>query len=72
MSYTLLHEDVLAPLSLCPLTCAVLRTSFTVTAPGFAHCAAAHLLREVGWQWVLTAPALGHYQEAQRLLSWRL
>lgn len=58
--------------ALCPLTCAVLRASFTVTAPGFAHCAAAHLLGEVSWQWVLTAPGLRHHQEAQSLLSWRL
>lgn len=62
----------LTPLCLRPLTCAHLRTFFTVTAPGFAHRAAAHLLSEGGGQRVLTAPGLRHHQEALSLLSWRL
>lgn len=61
-----------SPPSLHPLTCAHLRTSFTVMAPGFAHRAAAHLLGEVGRQRVLAAPGLGRDQEALGLLSWRL
>lgn len=58
--------------AVCPLTCAHLRTFFTVAAPGFAYCAAAHLLGEVGGQCVLTAPVLRRHQEALSLLSWRL
>lgn len=61
---------VTARLRLRPLTCAHLRTSFTVAAPGFAHRAAAHLLGEVGGQRMLAAPRLGRYQEA--LVSRRL
>lgn len=54
------------------LTCAHLRTSFTVTAPGFAHRAAAHLLGEKRRQRVFAAPGLRHHTEALALLGWRL
>ena len=51
-------QPVTAPLRLRPLTCAHLRTSFTVASPGFAHSAAAHLLGEGRGQRMLAAPGL--------------
>lgn len=44
--------------------CALLRTSFTVSAPGFAHCAAAYHLGVGGRQRVIAAPVVGCYPEA--------
>lgn len=59
-------------LCLCSLTCAHLRTLFTVGSPGFTHCAAAHLLGEKGGQSVLAFPVLRRYPEAFALLGWSL
>lgn len=50
------------------LTCAHLRTLFTILPPGRAHRAAAHLLGDLGGQRMLAAPIVSCHQEALRLL----
>lgn len=46
------------------LTCALLRTAFTVAPPSFAHRAAAHVLGDLGGQGKLATPDVGHYPVA--------
>lgn len=58
--------------SLHQLTCAHLRTSFTVWSPSFTHSAAADFLGEMGGQRMFAAPGLRCYTEALTLLRWRL